>query len=107
MVRYIPLALVLPFVGIIGADAVMAWMAARSDPGLVARAKESDLILAVGTRLGEATSQGYTLFPAGRSSPIVHVHPDPAELGGPDGTPRAPAPAGSDSDWSSTAPRRP
>ena len=36
--RWIPLALVLPFVGIIGADAVMAWMAARSDPGLVADA---------------------------------------------------------------------
>ena len=36
--RWIPLALVLPFAGIIGADAVMAWMAARSDPGLVADA---------------------------------------------------------------------
>ena len=52
-----------------------------SDPGLVARVKESDLVIAVGTRLGEATSQGYTLFPEGETSPIVQVHPDPAEIG--------------------------
>ena len=32
------------------------------DPALVARVREADLILAVGTRLGEAVSQGYTLF---------------------------------------------
>ncbi|HYZ64208.1 MAG TPA: thiamine pyrophosphate-binding protein, partial [Acetobacteraceae bacterium] len=52
-----------------------------SDPALVARAKEADLILAIGTRLGEAVTQGYTLFdPAGRT-PIVHVYPDPAEIG--------------------------
>ena len=52
-----------------------------SDPALVARAKEADLILAVGTRLGEAVTQGYTLFdPAGRT-PIVHVYPDPSEIG--------------------------
>ena len=52
-----------------------------SDPGLVARVKESDLVIAIGSRLGEATSQGYTLFPAGQTSPIVQVHPDPAEIG--------------------------
>ena len=56
-----------------------------SDPALVARAKEADLILAIGTRLGEATTQGYTLFPAsgqaGGGPAIVHVHPDPAEIG--------------------------
>ena len=52
-----------------------------SDPGLVARVKESDLVIAIGSRLGEATSQGYTLFPAGETSPIVQVHPDPAEIG--------------------------
>ena len=56
-----------------------------SDPALVKRAREADLILAIGTRLGEATTQGYQLFPAtgqqGGGPAIVHVHPDPAEIG--------------------------
>ncbi len=51
-----------------------------SDPALVARAREADLILAIGTRLGEATTQGYQLFPTG-GAPIIHVYPDPAEIG--------------------------
>ncbi len=51
-----------------------------SDPALVARAREADLILAVGTRLGEATTQGYQLF-SGGSAPIIHVYPDAAEIG--------------------------
>ena len=51
-----------------------------SDPALVARAREADLILAVGTRLGEATTQGYQLFSAG-NVPIIHVYPDAAEIG--------------------------
>ena len=52
-----------------------------SDPALVARAKEADLVLAIGTRLGEATSQGYTLFDHAGATRIVHVHPDAAEIG--------------------------
>ena len=52
-----------------------------SDPALVARAKEADLILAIGTRLGEATSQGYTLLDHAGATPIVHVHPDASEIG--------------------------
>jgi len=51
-----------------------------SDPALVARAREADLILAIGTRLGEATTQGYQLFPTG-GAPIIHVYPDPTEIG--------------------------
>jgi len=51
-----------------------------SDPALVARAREADMILAIGTRLGEATTQGYQLFPTG-GAPIIHVYPDPAEIG--------------------------
>jgi acetolactate synthase-1/2/3 large subunit len=48
----------------------------------VARYLESDLILAVGTRLTEATTQGYTLpaSPVPRQ-PLVHVHDDPREIG--------------------------
>jgi acetolactate synthase-1/2/3 large subunit len=52
------------------------------NPKLLARIKESDLILLVGGRLSEMPSQSYTLLeiPA-PSQPLVHVHPDAAELG--------------------------
>jgi acetolactate synthase I/II/III large subunit len=48
----------------------------------VARYLESDLILAVGTRLGEATTQGYTLpaSPVPRQT-LVHIHDDPRQIG--------------------------
>jgi len=52
-----------------------------ADPGLVAKAKEADLILAIGTRIGEPVSQGYTLFDMAGATPIVHVYPDQAEIG--------------------------
>jgi acetolactate synthase-1/2/3 large subunit len=52
-----------------------------ADAGLVAKARESDLILAIGTRLGEPVSQGYTLFDLAGAKPIVQVHPEQAEIG--------------------------
>lgn len=52
-----------------------------ADAGLVAKAKESDLILAIGTRIGEPVSQGYTLLDMAGATPIVHVYPDQAEIG--------------------------
>jgi len=52
-----------------------------SDPALVAKAREADLVLALGTRLGEAVTQGYTLFDPAGGTPIVHVYPDQAEIG--------------------------
>jgi acetolactate synthase-1/2/3 large subunit len=52
-----------------------------ADAGLVAKARESDLILAIGTRIGEPVSQGYTLFDMAGSKPIIHVYPDQAEIG--------------------------
>ncbi|WP_446654476.1 thiamine pyrophosphate-binding protein [Blastomonas sp.] len=52
------------------------------NPKLVARVKAADLILAVGARLGEATTDGYTLItPEHPGQTLVHVHPDPSELG--------------------------
>jgi acetolactate synthase-1/2/3 large subunit len=52
------------------------------NPRLVARVKSADLILAVGARLGEATTDGYTLItPEHSGQLLVHVHPDPNELG--------------------------
>ena len=47
----------------------------------MARAREADLVLAIGTRLGEAVTQGYTLFDKEGRTPVIHVHPDPAEIG--------------------------
>ncbi|HET6183112.1 MAG TPA: thiamine pyrophosphate-dependent enzyme [Acetobacteraceae bacterium] len=52
-----------------------------ADPALLARVKDADLILAIGSRLGDAVSQGYTLFQATGGTPIIQVHPDPAEIG--------------------------
>jgi acetolactate synthase I/II/III large subunit len=48
----------------------------------VDRYLQADLMLAVGTRLGEATTQGYTLpaSPVPRQ-PLVHVHDDPRQIG--------------------------
>ncbi len=51
------------------------------NPRLVERIKSSDFILAVGARLGEATTEGYTLItPDHPDQILVHVHPDPDEL---------------------------
>src|SRR5215217_1608132 len=52
------------------------------NPKLVQRVKEADLLLVVGARLGEATTDGYTLVtPDHPDQILVHVHPDPEELG--------------------------
>jgi acetolactate synthase-1/2/3 large subunit len=51
------------------------------NPKLVKRVKEADLLLVVGPRLGEATTDGYTLLtPDHPDQILVHVHPDPNEL---------------------------
>ena len=52
------------------------------NPKLVQRVKQADLLLVVGARLGEATTDGYTLVtPDHPDQLLVHVHPDPEELG--------------------------
>ena len=51
------------------------------NPKLVERIKNADVILAVGARLGEATTDGYTLItPDHPDQILIHVHPDPTEL---------------------------
>ncbi|PWR20102.1 thiamine pyrophosphate-dependent enzyme [Zavarzinia compransoris] len=52
------------------------------DKGLIARIRESDLLIAVGTRLSEIATQGYELIniPVPQI-PLIHVHADLAELG--------------------------
>ncbi|MCJ2089981.1 thiamine pyrophosphate-binding protein [Methylobacterium sp. E-005] len=52
------------------------------NPALLARIKESDLLLMVGGRLSEMPAQSYGLLGIPDPGlPLVHVHPDPAELG--------------------------
>ena len=53
-----------------------------SNPPLIKRLQETDLLIAVGPRLGETTTQGYSLLdiPVPKQ-PLVHVHPDAEELG--------------------------
>ena len=52
------------------------------NPKLAARVKNADLVIAIGPRLGEMTTGGYTLLaspvPAQR---LVHIHADAEELG--------------------------
>ena len=51
-------------------------------PKLQARIRDADLLLVVGARLGEATTDGYTLItPDHPGQTLVQVHPDPGELG--------------------------
>ncbi len=52
------------------------------DPNLAARIKQSDLLIVLGARLGEMTTSGYTLIDCPvPSQTLVHIHPDPNELG--------------------------
>lgn len=50
------------------------------NPALVQKVKEADLIIALGTRLGEIASQGYALFQDAQQK-LIHVYPDPEEFG--------------------------
>jgi acetolactate synthase-1/2/3 large subunit len=55
-----------------------------ANPALVARIHEADLLIAIGSRLGEATTQGYALLSRqarGEGPELVHVHADPSEPG--------------------------
>jgi acetolactate synthase-1/2/3 large subunit len=51
------------------------------NPKLAARIKESDLIVAIGPRLGEMTTNGYTLLTAPKAAQkLVHIHASAEEL---------------------------
>jgi acetolactate synthase-1/2/3 large subunit len=52
------------------------------NPKLAARIREADLVLAIGARLGEMTTGGYTLLEVPRPrQKLIHVHAGPEELG--------------------------
>jgi acetolactate synthase I/II/III large subunit len=52
------------------------------NPALAQRVRDADLVLAIGTRLSETTTQDYTLLAAPcPAQTLVHVHADAGELG--------------------------
>ena len=52
------------------------------NPLLAQRVKDADLIIALGVRLGEMTTGGYTLItPPKAAQKLVHIHAGPEELG--------------------------
>ena len=52
------------------------------NPKLNERVNNADLVLAVGARLGEATTDGYEVLTLEHpDQTLIHVHPDPDELG--------------------------
>ena len=65
-----------------GSHAYAGMLTLGLDPALARRVREADVILALGTRLGEIATQGYTLLEAPRpAQTLIHVHADPDELG--------------------------
>jgi acetolactate synthase I/II/III large subunit len=52
------------------------------DPALARRVQEADVLLVVGSRLGEIATRGYTTVEVPRPrQTLIHVHADPDELG--------------------------
>jgi acetolactate synthase I/II/III large subunit len=52
------------------------------DPKLAESVRAADLLIAIGSRLGDVTTGGYKLLTSPRPKQrLVHVHPDPEELG--------------------------
>lgn len=52
------------------------------DPALARRVEEADVLVAVGGRLGDVATGGYSLLDVPRPrQALTHVHPDPDELG--------------------------
>jgi acetolactate synthase-1/2/3 large subunit len=53
-----------------------------ADSNLTERLKSADLLVVIGSRLGENTTNGYSLLtPPVTQQALIHVHPDPNELG--------------------------
>jgi acetolactate synthase-1/2/3 large subunit len=53
-----------------------------ADPALRDRLRDADVLLVVGARLGDIETGGYaTIIPPGGGRALIHVHPDPDEIG--------------------------
>jgi acetolactate synthase-1/2/3 large subunit len=56
-------------------------MSLRPSPGLQDHIKAADLILAIGSRLGEITTGGYQMFtPEEAATKLIHIHPSADDL---------------------------
>ena len=63
-------------------DSYIGELGTGPNPKLLETIKKADVVLAIGTRLSEITTQGYTLFTAPDPiQKIIHIYPDAAELG--------------------------
>ena len=52
------------------------------NPKLAQRLRDADALLVLGARMGETATNGYTLLdPAAPGKTILHIHPDPDEIG--------------------------
>ncbi len=57
-------------------------LGATTAPNLKQRIKDADLIISLGSRLGELTTQGYTLIaPPNPVQKLIHIYPSTDELG--------------------------
>ncbi|RRH78281.1 thiamine pyrophosphate-binding protein [Falsigemmobacter faecalis] len=69
-------------------DAYVGEFGTATAPLLRQRLTEADLLLVIGARLGEMTTNGYeNLVPPELRQKLIHIHPDPDEIGrvyGPD-----------------------
>jgi len=64
------------------ADVYAGDFGTSTGPTLVKRLREADLLLVVGARLGEMTTRAYeTLRPPTPAVRLIHLHPDPDEIG--------------------------
>jgi len=53
-----------------------------ANPKLAQRLRDADALLVLGSRLGDIATAGYELMnPAAHGKTLIHVHPDPDELG--------------------------
>jgi len=65
-----------------GSASYVGDLGTSANPALVKRFGACDLILVVGARLGEITTQGYTLVDLPEPGPVlVHAHPSAEEIG--------------------------
>src|SRR5262249_14089920 len=63
-----------------GSDSYVGDVGIGVNPKLAQRIRDCDVLLAIGARLGEATTSGYTLVDVpSPGKTLVHVHPDPDE----------------------------
>ena len=63
-------------------DSFVGDLGTSGPPALVKRVKDADLLVVVGARIGEMTSQGYSVVDVVQPSQrIVHVHPSADEIG--------------------------